>query len=244
MTALVNIKGVNLTVLDATPATGYVGVPTLAAGEGAPARVKVIEDGVKFPTSASGNNYAGSTFRFLRFPTTAKIKKLEIWSDGIIDNTATTPVMVFSLGVWFSDSLTDGTPAGVRGLVPNVSGLGTTVAAPTTTGMNDQFGSVAVSASPTIPIALQDVTFTANMPATGGVVTGYAGLTNYGTPTVSGAPSQLTFVETPLINLLGFESSTGVPWAAAGFFDLYARITTAATTPLAGTLMAKLTYAE
>jgi len=43
---------------------------------------------------------------------------------------------------------------------------------------------------------------------------------------------------------LGFQTGQGINWAAAGFFDLYARITTAATTPLAGTLMARLTYAE
>lgn len=243
MTALTNIKGVNLTILDAAPATGYVGAPVLSAGEGAPARIKTIEDGVVFPTSGSGNNYAGSTFRFLRFPATAKIKKLEIWSDGIIDNTVTTASMVMSFGVWFSDSLTDGTPAGVRGLVPNVSGLGTTVAAPTTTGMNDLFGSQAALGTAQRPLPLTDITFTSTGGA-GAVTTGYAGLSNYGTPSVSGAPSQLTFQQTPLISLLGFESSTGVPWAAAGFFDLYARITTAATTPLAGTLMARLQYAE
>jgi hypothetical protein len=59
------------------------------------------------------------------------------------------------------------------------------------------------------------------------------------------ALSQLTFMQTPLINILGFASSTGVAWAAAGFFDLYARITTVATTAQAGSsILARLTYAE
>lgn len=237
-------KSVNITILDAVPATGYVGTPTLSAGEGAPARLKMIEDACPVGLAATTT---ASVFKILRFPTTAKIKKLEVWSDLALDITGTTSVLVMSFGVMFSDSTTDGTPAGVRGLVPNVSGLGTTVATPSTAGTNDLFGSVAARATALDPMLVTDITFTSSggTTTTTGPTTGYAGLTNYGTPTVSGAPSQLTFTQTPLLNLLGFSSSTGVPWAAAGFFDLYARITTVATTGQAGSsILGRLTYAE
>lgn len=236
-------KSVNITIMDAVPATGYVGVPTLAAGEGAPARLKMIEDSCPVGLTASTT---AQVFKILRFPTTAKIKKLEVWSDLALDITGTTSVLVMSFGVMFSDSLTDGTPASVRGLVPNVSGLGTTVAAPSTTGTNDLFGSFIASPTQLLAMPVTDITFTRlGATATTGPTTGYAGLTNWGVPTVSGAPSQLQFMQTPLINVLGFSSSTGVAWAQAGFFDLYARITTVATTAQAGSsLYGRLTYAE
>ena len=68
-------KSVNITILDAVPATGYVGTPTLAAGEGAPARLKMIEDACPVGLAATTT---ASVFKILRFPTTAKIKKLEV----------------------------------------------------------------------------------------------------------------------------------------------------------------------
>jgi hypothetical protein len=236
MSATITGKAVNLTVLDVAPATGYAGVPTLSAGEGAPARVKMIEDMFAFPST---NMDAGSWFKLLRFPSTAKVKKLRIWTDGIIDNTVTTAVQILSFGVMFSDSTIDGTPTGVRGLVPNASGLGTTVTVPTSTGFNDVFGTLIAQPTAQAAILIEDL-LTNQSPST----KAFAGLTNYGTPTVSGAPTVLTAMETPLINLLGFQSSTGVPWAAAGYFDLYCKVITAATTQHGANIFAQLTYAE
>ena len=70
MTATTNAKGVNLTVLDTAIATGYSGVPYLTAGEGAGGRLIVIEDAFDMTTAFNVN---GSWFRFLRFPSRAKI---------------------------------------------------------------------------------------------------------------------------------------------------------------------------
>jgi hypothetical protein len=240
-------KGVNVTVLDATPATGFVGAPTLAAGEGAPARLKQIEDMVAWPAT---NMDAGSYVRLCRFPTTAKVKKVELWTDGYIDNNAT-PALTLGVGVVFSDSTIDGTPSNVRGLTPTDTGLGATVATPATTDMNDIFGNTPVlgGGSPAYGVAqkahpvLEMITGVGSLTSTGGV-SGYLQLDNYGIPTNSGAPNELVFTQTPLINILGFADSRGVAWAAAGFFDVYVRVIVAASTQAAANLFVRVTYTE
>ena len=189
MTATTNAKGVNLTVLDTAIATGYSGVPYLTAGEGAGGRLIVIEDAFDMTTAFNVN---GSWFRFLRFPSRAKIKKLEISSDGVIDNTSTTATMKLDFGVMFSDG-NDGTAPAYKSLVPKNAADGTTVATPVTANMNDVFysaGSVVnFGAGAQKAIPWTDITYT----------NAAAGLTT--------APTLLTAMQTPVINLFNFASN-------------------------------------
>ncbi len=87
-----NLKSVSITNLDALP------IVANTIGEGAQGFVRVITDTVT-PVSADDTS---STYRLLRFPTTAKIKKLTIYS-------AIATAGSGDIDVAFSDNPLDGT---------------------------------------------------------------------------------------------------------------------------------------
>ena len=158
MTAVLNLKGTNVTLLDATPKS------VLTVGEGAGAHLYRIEDQVSLPVTffSATANYV----RLCRFPTNAKIKKFTWFTDAAVDAAATTGATTLSIGVMFSDSTTDGTPVALQGLVPSTVGVvanggsttaGTAVALPSTANANDFFGAFTPSAT-TNPIPVTDST--------------------------------------------------------------------------------------
>ena len=222
MTAVLNIKGVNVTLADASPRLA------VTQGEGAQARLMIIEDQISLPVTffSATANYV----RVCRFPTNAKIKRLTWFTDAAVDAAATTGATTLSIGVMFSDSTIDGTPVAQQGLVPSTVGVvanggsttaGTTVALPSTANANDFFGAFTPSAT-TNPIPLTDATF-------GGAAT-------YGTA--------LYTTQTPLVSIFNFLDGQGNLQRNLGFFDLYFRSTHAYTTvpTTAANLYTRLEY--
>jgi hypothetical protein len=96
-----NLKSLSITNLDAAPV-----VPN-TIGEGAPGFLTVINDYVS-PVSADDTT---STYRLLRFPTNAKVKRLWIYS-------TLAGAGAGDIDIAFSDSTTDGTPPSLNAL-PN-----------------------------------------------------------------------------------------------------------------------------
>lgn len=94
-----NLKSLSITNLDASPV-----VPN-TIGEGAPGFLTVIND---FVSPVSGDDTT-STYRLCRFPTNAKIKKLEIYSTIATAGSG-------DIDIAFSDSTTDGTPQSLNAL--------------------------------------------------------------------------------------------------------------------------------
>lgn len=98
------LKSAAITNLDAIP------LSYASAGEGAAARVQSIEG---FVTANTGDA-AGSTYRMVRLPTNAKVKKVELRAACVTAGAA-------DVNVAFSDSTTDGTDAYLQGTIPQVS---------------------------------------------------------------------------------------------------------------------------
>ena len=208
MTAVLNTKSTNITLLDTLNP-----FQALTAGEGAPQRLWQIEDQVVLPTTffSATNNYV----RLCRFPTSAKIKKVELRTDVAVDSAATTGAAAFSVGVAFSDSTIDGTPAAYQGLVPSTVGIGggtttagTVVALPSTSGANVVFGTVTAPAT-TGAIPLTDVTFN-------------------GTAATYG--DALAISQTPLLKIFNLWDQASKPQTNLGYFDLVCLTTVAYTT--------------
>lgn len=222
MTTVTNVKGTNLTLLDATQ-------PFLAltSGEGAKGYLKVVED--LLPWSTTMGSAAGNYGKLCRFPANAKVKSLEVYFDAIPDVNAT-QTLAIEFGVVFSDSTIDGTPAQYQGLIPTTVGIGggsttagTTVSFATHTNANAVFGTWTLSGNDVNP-----------------------GPTNI---FYNGSRSNypiLTLTETPLVEIFNFLDGRGVAMENLGYFDLYAYVTNAyGTVPAAAlNLFAKLTYAD
>ena len=100
-----NLKSLAITNLDAIPV-----IPN-TIGEGAPGYVTVI-DGSVSPVSADDNT---STYRMLRFPTSAKVKDLKIWSTVLTAFAA-------DIDIAFSSSTVDGTPPALAGGIVQITG--------------------------------------------------------------------------------------------------------------------------
>jgi hypothetical protein len=94
-----NLKSLSITNLDASP------VIANSVGEGAPGPMRQVSD---FVTTVSGDDNT-STYRLCRFPTTAKVKSVKIYS--LIATAGSGDV-----DVAFSDSTTDGTQQSLAGL--------------------------------------------------------------------------------------------------------------------------------
>jgi len=206
MTAVLNSKAVNVTLLDAVNPKS-----ALTSGEGAPSRLNVVEDQITLPVTffSATNNYA----RVARIPANAKIKRIALFTDAAVDSAATTGAAAFKVGVAFSDSTTDGTPAAYQGLVPSTLGLlaaaaGTVVALPSTANANAIFGTVTAPAT-TGAIPLTDVTF-------GGSTA------TYGSP--------LLRTQTPLSRQFNFLDAGGNAQDNLGYFDIFIMSSVAYTT--------------
>src|ERR1035437_6683498 len=110
------LKSGPITNLDASP------IVMATTGEGLPGGMKVATDYVA-PTSAVAQY---SSYRLCRFPTNAKVKRVSIYSNGLEGQTTATASL--DVNVAFSDSVTDGTPLAVTGMVLSSKRDGTAAA--------------------------------------------------------------------------------------------------------------------
>jgi hypothetical protein len=95
-----NLKSASITSLDATP-------PVLSgSGQGGAGYLRSISDTILPVTGAT----APSTYRMVRIPTTAKVKHIFVQAAVATDFDA-------DIGLYFSDSLTDGSPISKAGAV-------------------------------------------------------------------------------------------------------------------------------
>ena len=220
MTAVLNVLASNLGVLDTGPSTaGWSGYGTLTAGEGAPAPLLQIEDGVALTTAFLGavGNYA----RILRVPSRAKVKKIEVFSDKALDTNAAS-TLKFNFGVAFSDGpnngVKDGTPKSYVGLIPTSTFAGATTTFAAYASPNDLYGQVAQGNNVKIPVT--DITLN-------GTQTTY---------------SYLQLVQSPLVELFGFLDGRGVAIEEMGYMDIYAYVAAVSATPQAGNLFARAQF--
>lgn len=225
MTAVLNVLANGVGVLDTSIATGYQGVGYNTAGEGAAARLQVIEDYVNLTTTFLGatHNYA----RLVRIPSRAKIKRVEIWNDKILDTNATS-TLAFDVGVAFSDYYTqtgmyDGVPASYSGSIPTTAGNAVTPFS-SYSSPNILFGNVAQGNNTYIQGATvssrKDVTFNGT-------------LTNY---------SEASILQQPLVSLFGFKDGRGAVIEELGWMDIYIYLTAVAATAQAGNLFCSVQF--
>ena len=223
MTTVTNLLAQNVAILDTVPATGYAGQPwsQLSAGEGGPASLKKIEDVTAITTSfvSAVNNYA----RILRFPSNAKVKSLEIYTDATLDSSSAA-ALALTFGVAFSDAtgLTfDGTPAAYQGLIPTTANTGVTTTFALVASPNDIFGTFTVPAA-SAAIAITNIVFQG----------------------VSSTYPAISILQTPLLELFGFTTGQGYNIEQMGYLDVYARVTHASTTPHAGNLVCAMSFSD
>lgn len=98
--------------LKSTAITGLDTIPPArpTAGMGAAARLRSIEGIV----TANSGDAATSTYRLVRLPTNAKVKRVELRGGCATAGAA-------DINIAFSDSTTDNTPANLQGTIPQVS---------------------------------------------------------------------------------------------------------------------------
>jgi hypothetical protein len=207
MVATLNGKSTAVTALDTVqPFTQQT------AGEGLAVRLKQVEDVVAI--DAAGLGTVGSYYRLCRIPANAKVKRVEVFSDKLDSNAASTVVLEF--GMVFSDSTIDGTPAAYQGLFPDTSGNGVVVAS--TGARNALFGTVAQGNNTAIPITE---------------------ITHKGT-----LSTLLNLTQRGLAKIFGFVTAQGYDQPCPGWMDLYVYVSTVAATPAAGNLYARIQFAE
>lgn len=98
--AVVTTKSVSITNLDSSP------IIENTIGEGAPGMLRTINDAV---TAVVGDSIA-SIYRMVRVPTNAKIKQV------LVNYFTASTAGATDIDVFFSDSLTDGTPQSLNAL--------------------------------------------------------------------------------------------------------------------------------
>lgn len=209
------LKSLAITNLDATP--------IVANETGAGAKASSFQVDGWCAVTAVGIATATSTYRLCRFPTWAKIKTVEIWTDVAIDS-GSSQALALDLNVVFSDSKTDGTPALLQGLIPTTVGNPTTPTAATTT-------TFASYASPNIIFGTKTLSGNnAAIPITNITLSGTARYTAD------------KFMQMPLWRTFGFQDGRGMLNDPGGFFDLVAYVSVAANTGAAGNLYGKVSY--
>lgn len=212
----VTSNSVNITTLDTQP------LQQLTAGEGKPGGLQFADDYIHVTTAMLA---LGQSWRLCRFPTTAKIKRVMVGADAIMDtNVAST--LALDLNIIFSDSTVDGTPASLQAGIPTSANTGAVTTVSAYSSPNKLFGTLTVSNNAFSPpkvqsfIQLVDVTFG-------------AGSILY---------NSLVLTETPLWNLFGFTNAQGYPGDPGGYFDLNVNVSTAAATAQAANFYARVEY--
>jgi hypothetical protein len=216
----------NIALLNALP------IVPLTTGEGAPGYVRMVEDTVAVGRTDFAT--AGYGVRLCRFPTNAKVKRVELFSDtSLVDGGTSSTALILGVGVIFSNSTIDGTPAAYQNLQPTTVGIGggTTTAGTAVavdgTSANFIFGSLtALTTSGAFP--------SYGLKAANGLGQLFGGeITHNGTLATYGEPG--TWTQKGLIELFNFRDAQNNLIRQAGFFDLLVIVTTGYNTqPAAG----------
>lgn len=103
--AVDTLKSTSVTNLDASP------IVNNSSGQGAPGFLRSINDHAVATVAAS----VGSTYRLCRIPTNAVVKRV------LLRNAAQGATGAIDIDVAHSDSTTDGTPAALQGLIPQIA---------------------------------------------------------------------------------------------------------------------------
>lgn len=112
------LKSTSITNLDASP------IVANTAPLGAQYNVKKIRDSVT-PTAA-GVADTGSKYKMVRVPTNIYLQHIHVFADSALDTGGGSAALGIDVGIYYSDSTVDGTPAAKQGLV--VSGQTATIA--------------------------------------------------------------------------------------------------------------------
>jgi hypothetical protein len=164
---------------------------------------------------ATGLGSIGSYYRLARIPANAKVKRVEVFTDVAADTNAASTLHL-EFGVVFSDSTVDGTPIAYQGQFPAAAANGTVVGS--SGSRNALFGNVAQGNNTPIPIT--EITFK-------GTVASLLNLTQKG-----------------LAKIFGFVTAQGYDQPCPGWMDIYAYVATAAATPQAANLYARVQYTK
>ena len=217
------------------------------SGEGGAAVMKTIEDQVAVPRTGFGTQY--NFVRLCRFPASAKVKKVELYADvasGLVDGGTSSSALVLKVGVIFSDSTQDGTPAAYQNQQPTTVGVaangGSTTAGTTVaingTSANYIFGTNTASGTTG---AFGSLVGTGNVATVGlwGAEVTYGGVgATYG--------SAWYITNTPLISIFNLLTGSGYTIENCGFFDLIVIASTIYNTqPAAGyNLYGRVSYVD
>ena len=205
-------SGINTTIYDTLP---YIAP---SAGEGAPGVLRMQEDQVAVTRTAFGT--AGNFVRLCRFPATAKIKKLELFTDlNAVDSNGGSSALVLQTGVVFSDSTIDGTPPNYQNLMPTTVGIGGGATTPGTavaiggSNANYLFGTQTVTAGTGLftVVGANLLVINSNV-LFGGEITFGGTIATYGEP--------LVWTQEPLTNLFNFRDGQGNLVDSLGYMDI------------------------
>lgn len=100
------LKSASITNLDASP------VVANTSPNGAKYDSQKYSDSVT--VTAAGIAASGSTYKMVRVPTNAYLKHVSLFADSALD-TNNSPALTIDVGVYYSDSTTDGTPVALQG---------------------------------------------------------------------------------------------------------------------------------
>lgn len=212
MAAETNIKSNHITNLDATP------MVLNTSGQGAVGNPRELDDYAA--VAATPIQSAGSYYRMLRIPSSAKLKVLTLSTNKALDSG--TPTLAFDIGLAWSDSTIDGTLPALQGLIPTTANDGsTTTTFAAYSSPNKIFGGI-TAAQLTNSAAYNSGNLLFN-----GLTSGY---------TMAKLASQ------PLWQIFGYVDGRGYAMDPGGFFDVYVYATTGANVGVAGNLWMRASW--
>lgn len=116
------LKSASITNLDTLGTSG--GPIANSSGVGAPYISRKIADYVTPTTGGLGST--SSTYKMVRIPTNSQVKAVVLTADAALDTNGT-PTLAVNVGVYYSDSTVDGTPAADQGVSISATLLGSAV---------------------------------------------------------------------------------------------------------------------
>lgn len=189
----------------------------ITAGQGAASDLFEVDD--YCAATAAGLGTAGSIYRMVRFPTSAKIKSFAFYTDQALDTSATASLQ-FDFNIAFSDSTIDGTPTNLQGLVPTTALGGATTTFATYSSPNKMFGA-----------AVTQPTANTTWP-----------LTEYWLKGLTATFTLGLITQQPLWQTFGFVDGGGRSCNPGGNFDMVAYVATIAGTAHLGNLGCRVLY--
>lgn len=189
----------------------------VTAGQGMASDMYEVDDFCA--ATAAGLGTAGSIYRMVRMPTSAKIKSFVFYDDQAIDTSATASLQ-FDFNIAFSDSTIDGTPVNLQGLVPTTANTGATTSFTTYSSANKMFGAAVTQPSANAIWAP----------------------TEYLLKGVGATYTLNTITQQPLWQTFGFVDGGSRPANPGGNFDMVAYVATIAGTAHLGNIGCRVLY--